>query len=63
MSQFTDKDAAKETNSTGSQTAAAWHQARDDSGAREGKDTIDKAPSWAKDDLKCGVSLFPKGKK
>lgn len=63
MSQYTDKDAAKDTTSSGKDTASAWHTARDDSGARQEKDSFDKAPSWAKDDLKSGVSLFPKGKK
>ena len=57
-------DAAKDTDSSTSGVSGAWHQARDDSGARSGGDkgSFDKAPSWAKDNSK-GPSLFPKGKK
>lgn len=30
MSDYTEKDAAKETDAGGKETARAWHQARDD---------------------------------
>jgi hypothetical protein len=57
-------DAAKDTGTSSSKVSESWHQARDDSGARSGKDkgSFDKAPSWAKDSEK-GPSFFPKGKK
>mgnify|MGYP001582532784 CR=1 len=62
MSKYGESDASKDTGSSGSDTTEAWHTARDDSGAREGKDSFDKAPDWAKDN-ESGPSLFPKGKK
>lgn len=35
---YEDADAATETGASGSDTAEAWHAARDDSGVREGND-------------------------
>lgn len=51
MSKYTDKDAAKDTGSSGKDTAAAHHDARTDSGARSGKDSgnFKSSPDWAKD--------------
>ena len=47
------------------QFAAAAHQHRDDSGARddEGKAETDKpAPDWADSKTEGGIGLFPEGK-
>lgn len=64
MSKYTKTDAAKDTNSSTSDVAAAHHAARDDSGAREGKDKeqLKSAPEWADKSTKGGTPLFPKGK-
>ena len=61
MSKYTDKDAAKDTGSSGKETAQAHHDARTDSGAREGKDkeSFKSAPDWAD---KSSGHFFPKGK-
>ena len=50
MGKYTDKDAAKGTESSGRKTAEAHHDARTDSGAREGKDAeqFKESPDWAK---------------
>ncbi len=64
MSQYSKSDAAKDTNSTVKETAAAHHDARDDSGARAGKDKeqFESAPKWADKTTESGTPLFPKGK-
>ena len=50
MSKYTNKDAAKDTGSSGKDTAAAHNDARTDSGVRDGKDTesLKSSPDWAK---------------
>jgi hypothetical protein len=59
MSKYDKSDAARDTNSSIKEVSAAHHQARDDSGVREGKDTkIDSAPSWAPKEA-GGVSTVP----
>jgi len=45
-----------------SKVSEAGHDFRDDSGAREGKDSFDKAPDWADKTTDGGSDLFPKGK-
>ncbi len=61
MTDYTKKDAAKDTESSTSKTSEAWHTARDDSGAREGKDKehFEKAPDWAPKSTDGGTPLFP----
>jgi len=58
-------DAAKDTNSSISKVSAAHHEARTDSGAREGKDSehLKSAPDWAEKTTPSGIPLFPKDKK
>lgn len=57
-------DAAKDTGSSTSEVSASWHQARDDSGAREGKDAETfkeaKTPSGKDWETPSGISFFPK---
>ncbi len=64
LSKYTDKDATRDTGASGKETAEAFHNARTDSGAREGKDkeSFKSAPDWAEKETKSGVSHFPKGK-
>lgn len=52
------------TGSSSSQTAAAHHTARDDSGVREGKDSsyFEKSPDWAEKTTPEGRQIFPDGK-
>jgi len=54
------------TGDSTSKVSKAGHDFRDDSGARQGKDSFDKAPSWADKttggDKGGGTSLFPQGK-
>ena len=50
------------TGDSESKAAEAGHEFRDDSGAREGKDSFDKAPDWADRTTDSGVPLFPEGK-
>lgn len=47
-----------------SKVSQAHHQARDDSGVREGRDTehFKSAPSWAETKTESGISYFPEGK-
>jgi hypothetical protein len=64
VGKYTENDAAKDTDSSTSKVAEAWHSARDDSGAREGKDSehFEKAADWAQKTTDSGTPLFPKGK-
>lgn len=64
MSKYTKSDAAKDTNSSTKDVAAAHHDARTDSDARTGGDKAQfkSAPSWADKTTDSGTSLFPKGK-
>jgi|GEM_PF-3385805 len=65
MTKFKDKDAAKESGSSSKQTAEAHHDARTDSGVRDGKDTdnFKSAPDWAKGQTTdSGIPLNPPGK-
>jgi len=59
-------DAARDTGDSSSKVSEAHHDARSDSGVREGKDTdhFKSAPSWSegRDKTDSGFSLFPKGK-
>lgn len=61
MSKYTEKDAAKDTDSSSKDVAESWHQARDDSGAREGKDSehFESPPDWAEKTTESGIPLFP----
>lgn len=54
-------DAAKDTESSISEVSAAHHEARSDSGVREGKDSehFKEAPSWADKSTPSGISFFP----
>lgn len=65
VGKYTEKDAAKDTGASGKQTAAAHHDARTDSGARESKDSeqFEESPGWAKGaKTDSGIPLNPKGK-
>jgi hypothetical protein len=59
-------DASKDTGDSSGKVSEAWHDARDHSGVREGKDSehFDRAPSWTegRDKTESGISFFPKGK-
>lgn len=50
------------TGDSTSKVSEAGHDFRDSSGAREGNDTFDKAPSWSEKTTDNGVSYFPEGK-
>jgi hypothetical protein len=50
------------TGDSTSKTSEAGHDARTDSGAREGKDDFSSAPDWAERTTEGGTSLFPDGK-
>ena len=66
MSKYKDSDAAKDTGASGKQTAEAHHDARTDSGVRDGKDTesLKSAPDWAKDaKTESGIPLTPQGER
>lgn len=54
---FGKKDAAKETGSSTKSVSRAWHQARDDSGARSGGDKshFKSSPGWAPKATKSGI--------
>jgi hypothetical protein len=64
MSKYTTSDAAKDTNSSSKDVAAAHHDARTDSDARTGGDKAQfkSAPSWADKTTDSGTPLVPKGK-
>ena len=61
MSQYTKKDAAEETESSSKDVTEAWHQARDDSGVREGRDKeeLQPPPDSAEKTTESGIPLFP----
>jgi hypothetical protein len=66
MTEYTKKDAQKDTDSSRREVSRAFHTARDDSGAREGKDKelLKSPPDWAKDmKTEGGIPLFPANKK
>lgn len=51
------------TGDSTSKVSQAEHDARDDSGVRQGNDPIpDKAPDWADRTPVGGVDIFPAGK-
>jgi hypothetical protein len=50
------------TGDSTSKVSEAGHVFRDDSGARENKDSFDKAPDWAPEKTESGIPFFPKGK-
>lgn len=50
------------TGDSTSKVSKAGHDFRDHSGAREGKDSFDKAPSWVPDKTDSGISYSPEGK-
>lgn len=62
MGKYTPKDAAKDTGSSRKEVSQAHHAARDDSGAREGKDSehFKSPPDWAPKTTDSGTPLFPK---
>lgn len=62
MGGYSKGDAARDTGTSTGKTSEAWHQARDDSGVRSGRDvdSFKSAPSWARDaKTDSGISLFP----
>ena len=59
MGKHTEKDTAKETGSGGKEVSRAFHDARTDSGAREGKDTFTPAPDWADKSTPSGIPTVP----
>ena len=65
MGKYKGSDAAEDTGASTSEVSEAWHQARDDSGVREGNDTahFKSAPDWAERTTESGTNLFPKGKR
>lgn len=50
------------TGDSTSKVSKAGHDFRDDSGAREGKEDLNKAPDRAPSDSDSGVPYFPDGK-
>lgn len=52
------------TGDSTSEVSSAHHQARDDSGVREGKDSdnFESAPDWADKTTESGIPFFPSGK-
>lgn len=61
MGKYGKTDAAKDTNSSSKDVSRAHHDARDHSGAREGKDTdnFKSPPDWAEKTTPGGTPLFP----
>lgn len=61
MGGYSKKDAAKDTDSSTREVSRAHHQARDDSGVRQGRDrdNFREPPSWAERTTSSGTSLFP----
>ena len=61
MGKYGKKDAGKDTGSSSKDVSKAWHDARDDSGAREGgdKDHFESPPDWADESTDSGIPLFP----
>lgn len=51
MPSYKDKDAARDTGSSGKEAAHAWHTARDDSGARSGGDREELSSNDVERDL------------
>lgn len=64
LSGYSKKDAARDTNSGSRETSRAHHDARTDSGVREGKDSgnFETAPDWAESKGSSGVDRFPDGR-
>jgi hypothetical protein len=62
---YDEKEAAKDTSSSNKEVAGAWHDARDDSGAREDADAahFERAPTDEPQSTDSGVSLYPEHKK
>ena len=50
------------TGDSSSKAAEAGHDARTDSGARDGTDDFSSAPDWADKTTDDGTPLFPEGK-
>lgn len=64
MSGHTKKDEAERSDQSVKDVSRTWHQARDDSGAREGRDTehFEKPPTSAPQTTDSGIPLFPNRK-